>query len=95
MAPEGTERVIWVELLRVKVAVTPPTLTLVVPSKPVPVIVTLEPTAPLAGVKEVTTGATVAAGSLLPPHPSAPTRHTHATTDQLFRTTIADSLAKR
>ena len=51
LAPVGTVTVIDVSELMVKVAATPPIVTLVVLSRLTPVTVMVLPTAPLAGVK--------------------------------------------
>jgi len=59
VAPAGTVVVIVPELLTVNVATLPPKKTALAPVKFVPVIVTLVPTRPLAGVKEVMAGVTV------------------------------------
>lgn len=59
VAPAGTVAVIWVSELTVKVADVPLNLTAVIPEKFVPVIVTVEPTGPLAGVKPVIVGVPV------------------------------------
>jgi len=58
-APAGTVVVTVPELLTVNVATLPPKKTALAPVKFVPVIVTLVPTRPLAGVKEVMAGVTV------------------------------------
>ena len=53
-APAGTVAVMLVLLTTLNVvADTPPNFTDVAPVKPVPVILTVEPTAPIVGVKEV------------------------------------------
>jgi len=51
VAPAGTVAVIWMEVTTVNVALTPLKLTLVVPMKLVPVMVTEVPTGPDVGVK--------------------------------------------
>lgn len=56
-APVGTVAVICTELFTAKDAVTPPKVTLVLPVKLAPVIVTVPPMFPLAGVKPVMAGA--------------------------------------
>jgi hypothetical protein len=59
VAPVGTVVVILVEPFTVKVAAVPWNFTEVAPVKPVPLMVTLVPTAPLVGVKEVIVGGVV------------------------------------
>lgn len=56
VAPLGTVAVICAPLFRVKVVATPLNLTDVVPVKLVPVIVTLDPVVPLAGVNPLILG---------------------------------------
>jgi hypothetical protein len=56
-APAGTAAVICTELFTANDAETPPKLTLVLPVKFAPVIVTVVPMVPLAGVKPVMAGA--------------------------------------
>jgi hypothetical protein len=56
VAPVGTVAEICVALLTVNVALVPLNFTDVAPVKPVPVIVTDVPTAPLVGVKLVMVG---------------------------------------
>ena len=56
VAPEGTVAVICVELLTVKEVPVPLNLSAVAPVKFVPVILTLVPTAPLVGEKDVIVG---------------------------------------
>jgi hypothetical protein len=59
VAPAGTVAVTLVEELKVKVAEAPLNVTDVAPVKLAPVIATVFPTGPLAGVKPVIRGATV------------------------------------
>ena len=77
VAPAGTEVVIWVALVMVKVAAVPLNLTDVAPVNVVPVIVTGVPTVPLAGAKLAIAGASgcvAGAGAdediVAPPHPA-------------------------
>jgi hypothetical protein len=56
VAPLGTVEVIWVAELTVNVAVSPLNRTDVAPVRFVPVIVTLVPIGPLAGLMEVMVG---------------------------------------
>lgn len=58
VAPLGTGAVIWVALSTVNVAAVPLKLTAVAPVKFVPLITTLAPTTPLAGLKLETVGPT-------------------------------------
>ena len=57
VAPVGTVKVICEVLLTVKLASTPPTVTVEIPVKLVPVTITSEPILPLAGEKAVIVGA--------------------------------------
>src|SRR6266511_4192341 len=57
VAPPGTVLLIWDEETTVKLAEAPLKATSVAPVKPLPLIVTAVPTGPLAGEKEVITGA--------------------------------------
>ena len=59
VAVGGTVAVICVSEFTVKLATTVLKVTLVLAVKPLPVMVTVVPTGPLVGVKEVTTGTTV------------------------------------
>src|SRR5213595_831347 len=56
VAPLGTAVVICVSVATVKVAAVPLNVTLLAPVKPEPLIVTLVPTGPLVGAKELITG---------------------------------------
>ncbi len=58
-APVGTVAVICVLEFTVKLAAVPAKVTAVVPVKLLPVMVTLAPTGPFVGVKEVMEGATI------------------------------------
>src|SRR3989442_1705909 len=65
VAPLGTLAVIWVFEFTVKVAVVPLKVTAVAPVKLVPLIVTVVPTGPLVGVKELIVGGDVVTVKLL------------------------------
>src|SRR5437867_12842285 len=56
VAPLGTVAVIWVLEFTVKPAVVPLKVTAVVPMKLLPLIVTMVPTGPLGGLKELMVG---------------------------------------
>ena len=58
LAPLGTVAVICESEFTVKVAATPPKVTLVVCLRPLPVMTTEVPTGPCAGVKPVSLGST-------------------------------------
>jgi hypothetical protein len=65
VAPAGTVAVIWVGLLTVNVAATPPKRTAETSTKPLPVIVTTVPTGPEVGEKPVTMGVSRTTNGLL------------------------------
>jgi hypothetical protein len=56
VAPAGTVAVIWLSLSTRKLAAVPLKSTVLAPVKPLPAIVTLVPTGPLAGLKPLTAG---------------------------------------
>jgi hypothetical protein len=62
VAPEGTVTVIWISESTLKTADVPLKETSDAPVKSVPEIVTLSPTIPEVGLKELTVGATANAG---------------------------------
>lgn len=57
VAPVGTEVVIWLSELNVKLALVPLKVTALTPVNPVPLIVTVTPTPPLVGLKPMIVGA--------------------------------------
>jgi hypothetical protein len=73
VAPAGTVAVIFDAETKVYVAETPLNVTAVTPVKLAPVIVTVVPTAPLAGVKLVILGATVKVAELVAVPPAVVT----------------------
>ena len=58
-APLGTVALMVVAEFTVKVAFTPPNVTLLVPVNPLPLMVTCVPTGPLVGWKPLSTGMTL------------------------------------
>ena len=97
-APLGTVAVTLVALTTVNVAAAPPIVTELAPLKCVPVIVTIVPTLPLAGLKLLMAGVAVGCGGggalvLPPPHPrNIPA---HAIAKKIAATTIARGILFR